>query len=420
MAVGELASKAHERARSRGQPPESTAHVPDAVAPPPRHPRFPLFDGLRAIAVLLVVLGHVPEAGALSDPWRRLSAHLNLGVVIFFIISGFLLYRPFIARRAGGAPAPDIADYAKRRFLRIFPAYWLVLTVLILIPSTNGVYGGNPLAQYALVQTLPILGAPSCYGFSLCVLAQTWSLVVELSFYLVLPVYALVAIRLTRGRSPRQWMRAELGILAVLAAVSAFLQYGAFGAARSLWVTSTVIGFFFLFAAGMGLAVASVALGGASRRPCLVRLTAARPTVTWLIAIVAYVVLSLSLPEFATSRVESLVNWIGLGLVAFLIVIPAVFGDESEGFPRRLLADPAVAWIGLVSYGIFLWHPAVVYQVGSKLPLGLALTVTLVLSVALAAASYYVVERPILRFKYRRSRDLFAGIGGAPQNETGV
>ena len=101
-----------------------SASVPDVVAPPPRHPRFPLLDGLRAIAVLTVVLVHVAFFGEAIGPslGGRLLAHLNIGVTIFFLISGFLLYRPFIAHRAGGPGAPAVTQYAKRRLLRIFPA----------------------------------------------------------------------------------------------------------------------------------------------------------------------------------------------------------------------------------------------------------------------------------------------------------
>ncbi len=85
--------------------------VPDAVAAPPRHPRFPLIDGMRAIAVLSVLAVHSAGFGQALGPslGSRLLAHLNIGVAIFFLISGFLLYRPFIAHRTGGAAPPPCA-----------------------------------------------------------------------------------------------------------------------------------------------------------------------------------------------------------------------------------------------------------------------------------------------------------------------
>ncbi len=144
-----------------------------------------------------------------------LLAHLNIGVTIFFLISGFLLYRPFIAHRNGGAAAPPVVQYAKRRFLRIYPAYWLVLTVLVIVPGLTGVGNGDVVGlQYGIVQTLPLPGAADCNGLPVqCGLAQTWSLVVEVTFYAALPLYVLAAAYLARGRSVRSWMRLELLVL---------------------------------------------------------------------------------------------------------------------------------------------------------------------------------------------------------------
>ena len=77
--------------------------------------------------------------------------------------------------------------------------------------------------------------------------------------------------------------------------------------------------------------------------------------------------------------------------------------------PRRFLAHPLVAWLGLISYGIFLWHLAIAEKFGGNgadLPFVWALIATAIVSTAVAATSYYVLERPILRLKYHRLRDL--------------
>ncbi len=387
--------------------PAEAAEVPDAVAPPPRHPRFPLFDGLRAIAVLCVVLVHIPGSEALPGLLERLIVHLNLGVVIFFVISGFLLYRPFIASRGGGPPEPALADYAKRRFLRIVPAYWLALTVLTILPGVVGVEGGNPVPQYTLLHTLPLFGGPACYGFSDCGLVHTWSLVIELTFYAALPLYAWVVFRLTRGLDRRAWMRAELAILAGLSIISLTLVFVLFDV-PSRWISSTVVGAWLLFAFGTGLAVASVALADTERQPALVQSATRRPGAIWLAAIALYVVLCLWAPVElgAFTRAQSLILYVGLGLVAFLLVLPAVFGSDGGGLPRRLLAHRAMQWLGLISYGIFLWHLAIAAELGAEWGWLPTLLGTLVLSVAVAAASYYLVERPILRLKYHRLADL--------------
>ena len=74
-------------------------------------------------------------------------------MTIFFLLSGFLLYRPFIAHRAGGPPPPGFGDYGRRRVLRIIPAYWLVVTALILIPNVDATRG-SILSQYAFTYTI--------------------------------------------------------------------------------------------------------------------------------------------------------------------------------------------------------------------------------------------------------------------------
>jgi peptidoglycan/LPS O-acetylase OafA/YrhL len=382
--------------------------VPDAVAAPPRHPRFPLLDGMRAVAVLSVVVVHSAVFGGALGPslGGRLLAHLNLGVAIFFLISGFLLYRPFIAHRTGGPQAPAVRDYAKRRFLRIYPAYWLALTVLVLVPGLTGVVGGGWPQMYALVHDLPLGGGRGCVEAAFtCGLAQTWSLVVELTFYALLPLYALAAARLTRGMGPARWMRAELLILGVLALLSVTLLVVAPEPLPRL-VIRTALGYGLWFALGMGMAVASVRFASEQRLPRALRWLVAHPGTAWLAALAGYVALSLSVPgtPFVLARGQIVAVHLAFGAISALLLFPAVFADPSRGLPRRVLSHPVAAWLGLVSYGIFLWHYVVTLELGSPgagAPFGLVLLGTLAIATACAAVSYYVVERPILRLKNR-------------------
>ncbi|MGI8844575.1 MAG: acyltransferase family protein, partial [Thermoleophilaceae bacterium] len=205
-------------ATTRARTAEPVGVVPDAVAPPPSHPRFAPIDGLRAVAALTVLAVHVALlTNAYGTPVvGRLLAHLNIGVSIFFLISGFLLYRPFIAHRAAAGPAPPATrDYARRRILRIYPAYWLALAVLVIVPGLSGVLGGQWLGMVALVHALPVYDTRACMDAPLgCGLAHTWSLVVELTFYAVLPLYVSGSERLTRGLTVGRWMRVQLVFLA--------------------------------------------------------------------------------------------------------------------------------------------------------------------------------------------------------------
>jgi peptidoglycan/LPS O-acetylase OafA/YrhL len=244
------------------------------------------------------------------------------------------------------------------------------------------------------------------------VLSHTWSLVVELSFYAVLPLYALAMRSLTRRFAFRTWVRVEIAILAVLCAASLLFTFVLVPAGgRSPWIANTAAGYWYWFAPGMALAIGSVALERSESRPWLVRAVESSPLPFWLGAIAAFLALSLWLPVdvFSESKAQQVTHHLVFGLIAFLLLLPAVFGDRRGGLPRRILANPVLAWIGLISYGVFLWHFAVASKVGpgqADLPFLLGMIVIPVISFAIAAVSYYLVERPILRLKYRSLRNL--------------
>jgi peptidoglycan/LPS O-acetylase OafA/YrhL len=252
--------------------------------------------------------------------------------------------------------------------------------------------------MYALVHTLPVYDGARCVdGVFTCGLAQTWSLVVEVTFYAVLPAYALLVARLTRRMSVRGWMVCELLLLAALSALSVLLEFPGSGSPPG-WISGSLIAYMYWFALGMAMAIASVALADSAPRP--------RPELLWLLAAAIYVGLSLWLPgtSFVLARDQRIVTHLAFGAIAALMVAPAVFSAGARSLPRRLLAHPLVAWLGLISYGIFLWHYAVALELGpagAKASFWIVLAGTLALSVGCAAASYYVVERPLLRLKYR-------------------
>jgi peptidoglycan/LPS O-acetylase OafA/YrhL len=365
---------------------------------------------MRAVAVLAVLLVHSAAAARAEGPSLagRLVAHMNVGVTIFFVISGFLLYRPFISSRTGGAAPPRVADYAKRRVLRIYPAYWLALTALTLAPGVTGVFDGHWLGQYGLVQTLPFASTPTCTEAPLqCGLAQTWSLVAEATFYLLLPMYVVLANRLASGRRGSRWIPRELVVLAALSALFTAIEFSGERGELVDWISRSAPGYALWFGLGMGLAILSVGAHANRTAGAFVRRLARRPMVPWLMAGAIYLALSLWLPPsaFVFERGQQIVTHVAFGLIAALLVIPAVFPGERPNGPARLLANPVVAWLGLISYGIFLWHYVFTIKLGyagSALSFPVILAITLAGSTCLAALSYYLVERPILRLKYRR------------------
>jgi peptidoglycan/LPS O-acetylase OafA/YrhL len=391
-----------------GAPPVATGDTPDTVAPPPRHPRFPLIDGMRALAVLCVVLVHAGFfAGAsASNLPDRLLAHLNIGVTIFFLISGFLLYRPFIAHRGGGPPAPAVNAYGKRRFLRIYPAYWLVLTVLLIVPGLPSADYEHVWPMYLIIHTLPVASGPRCSAqVTSCGLAQTWSLVAELSFYLALPLYVAITERVTRRLGLRGWAIAQAAVLALLSAVSVGLEFVVLDPAPQ-WFGWTAAGTLLWFALGMGLAVASVTAEGSGAAQRVATAAGRAGPLVWLAAAAGYVALCLWLPPspFFLTRHELLAVHAAFAAIALLLLAPVTLAQNPGGIIAQLAGSRAMMWLGLISYGVFLWHYPVVLTLGPAHGtlgfLGLAAG-TLVIAVACAAASYYVLERPVMRLKYR-------------------
>jgi peptidoglycan/LPS O-acetylase OafA/YrhL len=150
-----------------------------------------------------------------------------------------------------------------------------------------------------------------------------------------------------------------------------------------------------------------VASSGTERRHWLPVRIAAQAGPLWALAIAIYVVLSLWLPptSFLTGAGQQLVIQLGFGVISLLLLAPVIFTDDRERLAQRIAGAPAVAWLGLVSYGIFLWHFPIVLWIGRVRGtwsfLGL-LAATLSISVACAAVSYYALERPLMKLKYRR------------------
>lgn len=392
--------------------------TPEAVAPPPGNPRFPQLDGMRAIAALSVLVFHAAYQSRASfgpDVVSRLLAQLNVGVAVFFVISGFLMYRPLLAARAGAGPPVRIRDYARRRFLRIVPAYWVALTVLAIYPGLPDMFSGHWWVYYGFLQDysgIRVLGG----------IDTAWTLGCEVAFYLLLPfvsiAFAWVAGVGARGRI---WWRFELAALAGLSLLSAVYRIFANAHPATLPFNSFMATFAW-FALGMLLALVSVAATGttlAGQSPIGARLLTGAQRYArfgWPAGLLTYCVLSLALhytngnPFLEHDSAVHVFLWYALdGLVAICLVAPAVFVSRGPTATGSLLSWRPLAWIGLISYGIYLYHNRLLVAIDSHHVVDgnrwlhlvwLSLT-TLVVVVIVAAISYYLVERPILRFKER-------------------
>nr|MDQ2961517.1 acyltransferase [Candidatus Dormibacteraeota bacterium] len=168
----------------------TTTTPPDVVAvPAPTRRHVGALDGLRALAAFGVVATHVgfnsgaSLGGGVLGP---ILARLDFGVTLFFLLSGYLLYSPFVGSALHGSPAPRTARFYLRRALRILPAYWVAVVVTLLWLTAHRPSGSGIASYLLLVQDYNGHNSDSS-------LTQMWTLAVELSFYAVLPWLARLA-----------------------------------------------------------------------------------------------------------------------------------------------------------------------------------------------------------------------------------
>jgi peptidoglycan/LPS O-acetylase OafA/YrhL len=347
-----------------------------------------------------------------------LMPHLAYGVVLFFTLSGFLLYRPFARSVVQGERLPSVARYLRNRALRILPAYWVILLICavvlgsVLYRDGSGQLVAGRLLDPALLAATGVFAQGYAPGTVLTGIGPAWSLAVEVVFYLLLPLLALLGVALarrSRGRAGRLWAAlAPAALLLVIGltgkAAAAFLvpppaQYAGWGANWHSVVERSFWGHADLFAFGMALAVVRIeAEDGLLRLPRWWRTAAA----AGFLAIAAFLAVE-GEGELSYSPDNTLAA-VGCALLLALVVLPAEPVATSP-LVRCLERRPFIA-AGVVSYSVFLWHEPLIRwldahgltaggRAGFIIDLALAAGVT---GIA-ATLTYRFVEAPALRIK---------------------
>ena len=345
---------------------------------------LPAVEGMRACAATGVVVTHVTfQTGHSSGVAGRLFGRFDLAVAVFFALSGFLLWRGHAAAARDLGPRPGTGHYLRSRVVRIMPAYVVaVVVILSLLPDADH---ASPIVWLANLTLTQIYVPLTLTGG----LTQMWSISVEVSFYLALPILALLARRIP--------VQARVPAIAALAALSWAWGWIPVHSGPGINPLNWPPAFFSWFAAGMLLAEWAHSPIGVPHRLARRRVPMA------LVAVLAYLVAASPLagPEglVAGTAIQFAVKTAMGALVAFALVAPLVL--DRPDTPHRLLGSTGMVTLGRWSYGLFVWHLAalaMVFPVLGTFPftgrMPAVLVLTLIFGWAIAAVSYGLVESP--------------------------
>lgn len=298
--------------------------------------RVDALDGLRAIALLMVIAYHLDKGVFPAGHW---------GVMVFFVLSGYLITR-LLTREIDDTGGVDLRTFYAKRAVRLYPALLIMCVALVALGLDWR-------------RTLPALGQYANYariaGADLGVLTHTWFLAVMAHFYLLWPI--------VMARIPKRRRIAVVGTLFALAVVWRVVAIAVMSPGWVYNATDTN---------------AAALLAG-----CL--LAVVRPR-SWRFAGLAIPALAVGmvLPVFGEQGAAFF--WGGSAAIA-LGVLAVQYAVQGAGW----MGAPVMGWIGEISYGLYLWHYVF-------LTVGVGAIPTLIISTALATASYYLIEKPAPRW----------------------
>jgi peptidoglycan/LPS O-acetylase OafA/YrhL len=329
-----------------------------------------VLDGLRGIALLLVVFSHASLLGIDMIPGVDMSGTGKVGVWLFFVLSSFLLMHQFLHLDAAGRlDGRAWWRYAVRRLLRIYPLYTLFLLVCWLAPLRTAITGADVLSHLAVVEGRWHL----------------WSIAVEVKYYLLLPLLVLVYIHLARrslalatlltaaGIGVREWRAPEFDN-------------------DALWT------YIAIFLAGSWVAIAHhyLAHRTQSREQVLRYVAAPAASALFLLLMVMTPSIWARLQEAAITpdhwhRSFTLFAMLWGAFLLSILQSPLWLQNVFAWLPLRVL--------GVISFSAYLWHPLVLVSMARLRFVDGGFAQALVAFVALvlvSAVSYVIIERPFL------------------------
>ena len=353
--------------------------------PSPAH-RIPSLDGLRAISILLVVIGHSELTYSHQNHWANfllgILGNAGLGVLIFFVISGFLI-TTLLLREQEKSRNINIPDFYLRRAFRIFPAFYCYLGVIGILWATGIIHLNWPTfgtaALFLRNYSPPFIGSPPSGDWFV---GHTWTLAVEEQFYWLWPICLLLV-------KPRRAVLVAV-VLIILAPIIRTAEY---------FVLPTTRGEIPIM---LHTRMDSLMAG------CLIALlyknarfqTLLQSLYRWQVPLLAAIFM-FGLSPFLAAHFRGIyalpIGWTLENMSAALIVLWVI--DHSRSRVGVFLNSRLLVHLGVISYSLYLWQQ---FFLTTQNPLSFdKFPFNLVLAVLAAEASYFIIERPMLAWRQR-------------------
>jgi peptidoglycan/LPS O-acetylase OafA/YrhL len=378
-------------------------------------------DGVRGVGALFVFTTHVclladtvPDNNLLSYGWAApILGHIDLALSAFFVLSGYLIARPYARAYVAGTRRPRLRNYARNRVLRVVPVFYLLTALVLLRFGLDGQIGDDPAAERSnawqvIGQFLFIQGQTQ--GNASIPIGPAWSIGAEVGFYIVIPLAAYGAY-LAASRLKGAYERAALalGAIALVTVVSIALR--AFDKYDFSWLTAPPA-IMYGFMPGVALGIAEPLFARHIRdRARLAKNLAWGAFALGLLCAIVYTTSDYDprqTPIHHALGVRALLAALASGLLfAGLIVL-----QIGTGSAPRVFANKAMLWLGARSYSFYLVHIWVLLELDNLLGRNDSLETRVLvmglvgfpLTVLAGMLSYRFVERPFLERKQRTTQ----------------
>lgn len=368
---------------------------------------IPALDGMRALAVLLVMLFHswsfVPGSNATgSNAGSSPLFYGKTGVQLFFVLSGFLLFLPYAQWIFGLRERPSTRMFYRRRALRVGPAYWASLVILGLTLPFTLTSLRDVIFHVFFLSNLSWQTAFTINGVY-------WTMAIEVQFYVLLPLIALGMYGLSRRVRPGV-AAALMALLFATMSISCYVLSTKHSlsvipvASTALFNYSAMPYWIGVFGSGIGCSMLYVYVTKVARNPISWQ-PLLRPACTVAGALGVLFPLAFAIvPPLRT--LPALDLWFGVAYAGLLLGV--LFGAKPF---RAVFTSRPVRFVGLISYSFYIWHRVVLHAIAPHLRVGgfwlnvvVLFLVGTLLSVCVSYLSYQAFERPFIQAR-KKSHD---------------